>query len=50
VRFHGSFSFKYSDRPGTRSLHFPDKVDEQTKGARLERFQAWQDEISLVTW
>jgi tRNA-2-methylthio-N6-dimethylallyladenosine synthase len=47
VRFHGSFSFKYSDRPGTRSLHFPDKVDEQTKGARLERFQARQDEISL---
>jgi tRNA-2-methylthio-N6-dimethylallyladenosine synthase len=47
VRFHGSFSFKYSDRPGTRSLHFPDKVDEQTKGARLERFQARQDEISV---
>jgi len=47
VRFHGSFSFKYSDRPGTRSLHFPDKIDEQIKSVRLERFQARQDEISL---
>ncbi|WP_417913248.1 tRNA (N6-isopentenyl adenosine(37)-C2)-methylthiotransferase MiaB, partial [Candidatus Electronema sp. TJ] len=47
VRFHGSFSFKYSDRPGTRSADFPDKVDEQVKSQRLERFQARQDEISL---
>jgi len=47
VRFHGSFSFKYSDRPNTRSASFPDKVDEQVKSARLERFQARQDEISL---
>jgi tRNA-2-methylthio-N6-dimethylallyladenosine synthase len=47
VRFHGSFSFKYSDRPGTRSATFPDKVEEQVKDARLERFQARQDEISL---
>ncbi|WP_417909216.1 tRNA (N6-isopentenyl adenosine(37)-C2)-methylthiotransferase MiaB [Candidatus Electronema sp. PJ] len=47
VRFHGSFSFKYSDRPNTRSAAFPDKVDEQVKGERLEQFQARQDEISL---
>ncbi len=47
VQFHGSFSFKYSDRPGTRSLHFPGKVDEAIKAARLARFQARQDEISL---
>ncbi|MGX9728645.1 MAG: tRNA (N6-isopentenyl adenosine(37)-C2)-methylthiotransferase MiaB [Candidatus Electronema sp. VV] len=47
VRFHGSFSFKYSDRPNTRSAAFPDKVDEQIKSERLERFQARQDEISL---
>ncbi|WP_417914284.1 tRNA (N6-isopentenyl adenosine(37)-C2)-methylthiotransferase MiaB [Candidatus Electronema sp. JM] len=47
VRFHGSFSFKYSDRPNTRSAAFPDKVDEQVKSERLERFQARQDEISL---
>ncbi|MCI5223049.1 MAG: tRNA (N6-isopentenyl adenosine(37)-C2)-methylthiotransferase MiaB [Candidatus Electrothrix sp. AR4] len=47
VRFHGSFSFKYSDRPHTRSANFADKVDEQVKGERLQRFQNRQDEISL---
>ncbi len=47
VRFHGSFSFKYSDRPGTRSADFADKVDEQVKGERLQRFQKRQDQISL---
>jgi tRNA-2-methylthio-N6-dimethylallyladenosine synthase len=47
VRFHGSFSFKYSDRPHTRSADFSDKVDEQVKGERLQRFQNRQDEISL---
>ena len=31
VRYHGSFSFKYSDRPGTRSSDFTDKVGEQVK-------------------
>ncbi len=48
VRFHSSFSFKYSDRPNTRSAAFPDKVDEQVKGERLERFQQRQNEISLA--
>jgi len=47
VRFHGSFSFKYSDRPGTRASEFTDKVDEKVKSARLARFQMRQDEISL---
>ena len=47
VRFHGSFSFKYSDRPNTRSADFEDKVDEQVKGERLQRFQKRQDQISL---
>jgi len=47
VRFHGSFSFKYSDRPNTRSADFADKVDEQVKGERLQRFQKRQDQISL---
>lgn len=47
VRFHGSFSFKYSDRPGTRASEFPDKVDEAVKTERLSRFQRRQDEISL---
>jgi len=47
VRFHGSFSFKYSDRPGTRASTFEEKVDEVEKSDRLKRFQARQDEISL---
>ncbi|CAK8724737.1 hypothetical protein GMJAKD_14715 [Candidatus Electrothrix aarhusensis] len=47
VRFHGSYSFKYSDRPHTRSADFTDKVDEQVKGERLQRFQSRQDAISL---
>lgn len=47
VRFHGSFSFKYSDRPNTRSADFEEKVDEQVKGERLQRFQKRQDQISL---
>ncbi len=47
VRYHGSFSFKYSDRPGTRSEGFPDKVEEKLKSERLRVFQARQDEICL---
>lgn len=47
VRFHGSFSFKYSDRPQTRSSDFPDKVPEADKARRLHTFQQRQDEICL---
>jgi len=47
VRFHGSFSFKYSDRPNVRSAEFSEKVAEKTKTERLARFQARQDQISL---
>jgi len=47
VRYHGSFSFKYSDRPGTRSSDFEDKVPEEVKTRRLMEFQARQDAISL---
>jgi tRNA-2-methylthio-N6-dimethylallyladenosine synthase len=47
VRYHGSYSFKYSDRPGTRSAEFTDKIDESVKAARLLRFQTRQDEICL---
>lgn len=48
VRYHGSFSFKYSDRPGTRASDFTDKVPEEVKTARLMAFQHRQDEISLA--
>ncbi len=47
VRFNGSYSFKYSDRPGTRSAAFDDKVDEAVKAERLLAFQTRQDEICL---
>ena len=47
VRYHSSFSFKYSDRPGTRSATFDNKVDEGVKSERLATFQRRQDEISL---
>jgi tRNA-N(6)-(isopentenyl)adenosine-37 thiotransferase enzyme MiaB len=45
VRFHGSFSFKYSDRPHTRSAALNSKVPEKVKSARLTAFQSRQDEI-----
>ncbi|MDR2549269.1 MAG: tRNA (N6-isopentenyl adenosine(37)-C2)-methylthiotransferase MiaB [Desulfobulbus sp.] len=47
VRFHGSFSFKYSDRPHTRSAEFGDKIPEEVKSARLAVFQERQDAISF---
>ncbi|MBW1636280.1 MAG: tRNA (N6-isopentenyl adenosine(37)-C2)-methylthiotransferase MiaB [Deltaproteobacteria bacterium] len=47
IRYHGSFSFKYSDRPGTRAAAFDGKIDESLKSERLARFQKRQDEISL---
>lgn len=48
VHYHGSYSFKYSDRPGTRSADFEDKVEESVKAERLLRFQTRQDEICLT--
>ncbi|MDR3073265.1 MAG: tRNA (N6-isopentenyl adenosine(37)-C2)-methylthiotransferase MiaB [Deltaproteobacteria bacterium] len=42
VGFVGSFSFAYSDRPGTRASLFPDKLDKKTKLERLSRLQHWQ--------
>jgi tRNA-2-methylthio-N6-dimethylallyladenosine synthase len=47
VRFHASFSFKYSDRPNTRSAGLSEKVSEEIKAERLHRFQQRQDQISL---
>jgi tRNA-2-methylthio-N6-dimethylallyladenosine synthase len=43
VRFHSSFSFKYSDRPHTRSLAFGDKIPDEVKSMRLATFQGRQD-------
>jgi len=47
VRFHSSFSFKYSDRPHTRSADFAEKIPEDVKSRRLAAFQNRQDEICL---
>jgi len=42
VGFASSFSFAYSDRPGTRASLLGDKLDKKTKFDRLSRLQAWQ--------
>jgi len=47
LRFHSSFSFKYSDRPHTRSADFTDKITEDIKSRRLLEFQTLQDAICL---
>jgi tRNA-2-methylthio-N6-dimethylallyladenosine synthase len=47
VRFHGAYSFKYSDRPQAKSVAFGDKVDEKVKSERLKILQDKQNSISL---
>ncbi len=39
VRYHGAFSFRYSDRPNTRSSGFPGKLPEEEKQRRLADLQ-----------
>jgi tRNA-2-methylthio-N6-dimethylallyladenosine synthase len=49
VRFHASFSFKYSPRPGTPALKLLDRGDEvpaDVAQARLERLQLRQKQLS----
>jgi tRNA-2-methylthio-N6-dimethylallyladenosine synthase len=45
--FDSIFSFKYSDRPGTRALSMPGKVPEEVKARRLEEVIRLQRGISL---
>ena len=48
VRFHASFSFNYSPRPGTPALRLLDEaVPDAVAQSRLERFQARQREIAI---
>jgi tRNA-2-methylthio-N6-dimethylallyladenosine synthase len=47
VRYHGAYSFKYSDRPQAKSLAFGDKLDEKIKSKRLKILQDKQNSISL---
>jgi tRNA-2-methylthio-N6-dimethylallyladenosine synthase len=48
VGFVGSFSFKYSPRPGTPALRLKEGHDDEVSGERLERLQARQREISTA--
>lgn len=47
LRFNSSFSFKYSDRPHTKSAEFAEKVPENIKKERLAQFKTVQNKISL---
>jgi tRNA-2-methylthio-N6-dimethylallyladenosine synthase len=47
VRYHGAFSFKYSDRPQARAVAFDNKVAEEVKSERLSCLQERQNQISL---
>jgi len=47
VRYHGAFSFKYSDRPQAKAVAFDGKVAEQVKAERLRLLQEKQNVISL---
>lgn len=44
--FKGSYSFRYSDRPGAAACLFPDKVSLAESGARLGRLQALQERLT----
>ena len=47
IRYHGAFSFKYSDRPQAKAVAFDNKVAEEVKSERLSCLQQRQNEISL---
>ena len=47
IQFDDLFSFKYSDRPGTRATLFEDKVPEEVSQRRLMELQALQRKITL---
>ncbi|MCK5322887.1 MAG: tRNA (N6-isopentenyl adenosine(37)-C2)-methylthiotransferase MiaB [Desulfobulbaceae bacterium] len=47
VRYHGAFSFKYSNRPGVKASGFKDQIEEREKSERLTQLQARQKEITM---
>ncbi len=47
VRFDNLFSFRYSDRPGTKAAGFAEKVDPEIGLQRLIELQAYQAEVTL---
>jgi tRNA-2-methylthio-N6-dimethylallyladenosine synthase len=46
VRFESSFSFRYSDRPGTAAARFRDKLPDEVGQERLLRLQSLQNGIT----
>ncbi len=48
VNFRASFSFCYSDRPGTRASTFPVKVPQEVMLERLHRLQEKQDSLTAA--
>ncbi len=47
VRYHGAYSFKYSDRPQAKAVGFDNKVEELVKSERLRILQEKQKDICL---
>jgi len=47
LKFDGSYSFAYSDRPGTPASQLPGKIDKVTKFARLKILQEKLDKYAL---
>jgi len=50
VGYESSFSFMYSDRPGTRSVRLAPKIEQPEKLDRLMRLQALQEELTDVAY
>jgi tRNA-2-methylthio-N6-dimethylallyladenosine synthase len=46
VGYDSLFSFKYSPRPNTPAIEYPDSISDEEKGRRLTRLQQLQREIS----
>lgn len=46
VGFAQSYSFNYSDRPGTRAEMLPEKVAKEVMQERLARYQTWQQDYT----
>ncbi len=50
VGYDGVFSFKYSPRPNTPALQYPDSIPDAEKSRRLQILQEHQREIQRVTY
>jgi len=48
IEYDGVFAFKYSKRPGTKALDFPDHIDEDIKTKRLAAVLELQESITSL--